>query len=129
MRLIWPQFFGGAVLVYLSVNVMFATLYWLGTDAIANAHGYADDFFFSVETLATVGYGAMSPATLYAHIVATAEIITGMRNPSHCARYAPSFRGRRRDPDAAATWRWPARASCRACGWRNPTRCRTTTAP
>ena len=78
MGLTWPQFFGGAVVVYLSVNLVFATLYWLGNHAVANANGYADDFFFSVETLATVGYGAMSPATLYGHCVATAEIITGM---------------------------------------------------
>jgi len=78
MRLTWLEFFGGAVLVYLSVNLLFATLYWLGDRAVANASGYADDFFFSVETLATVGYGAMAPATLYGHCVATAEIITGM---------------------------------------------------
>jgi len=78
MSLSWPQFFGGAIVIYLLVNLIFASLYYAGDDAINNARGFADDFFFSVETLATVGYGAMSPATLYAHCVATAEIITGM---------------------------------------------------
>ena len=34
-------------------------------------------FFFSVETLATVGYGVMAPVTLYGHIVSAAEIVTG----------------------------------------------------
>ena len=78
MSLTWPQFFGGAVVVYLIVNFVFATFYWLGDHAIAKAQGYSDYFFFSVETLATVGYGNMSPATFYGHCVATAEIITGM---------------------------------------------------
>ena len=80
MSLSWPQFFAGAIVVYLLVNVIFATAYFLGDHAINNAHAgsFSDNFFFSVETLATVGYGNMSPATLYGHIVATLEIITGM---------------------------------------------------
>jgi len=60
------------------VNLIFASLYFLGDHAINNAHAFSDCFFFSVETLATVGYGNMSPATFYGHCVATAEIITGM---------------------------------------------------
>ena len=78
MALSWPQFFGGAVAVYLLVNLLFASLYFAGPHAVNNARGFADDFFFSVETLATVGYGAMSPGTLYGHCVATVEIITGL---------------------------------------------------
>jgi len=39
---------------------------------------WGDAFFFSVETLATVGYGHMYPATSYGHLVATVEIMTGM---------------------------------------------------
>ncbi len=80
MSLSWPQFFAGAILVYLWVNVMFATAYYLGDHAINNARPgvFSDYFFFSVETLATVGYGQMSPATFYGHVVATMEIISGM---------------------------------------------------
>ena len=78
MSLSWPEFFGGAVAIYLLGNLVFATLYWLGDHAIANASRFSDCFFFSVETLATVGYGNMSPATFYGHSIATAEIITGM---------------------------------------------------
>jgi inward rectifier potassium channel len=78
MSLTWPQFFAGAVFVYLVVNLGFATAYFLGDHAINNAAAFIDCFFFSVETLATVGYGSMSPATLYGHCIATAEIITGM---------------------------------------------------
>lgn len=78
MSLTWPQFFAGAVTVYLIVNFIFASFYALGDQAIANAHTFTDYFFFSVETLATVGYGNMNPATFYGHCVATLEIITGM---------------------------------------------------
>ena len=35
-------------------------------------------FFFSVQTLATVGYGHMYPETIYGHIVTTIEIIVAM---------------------------------------------------
>lgn len=78
MSLTWPQFFAGAVTVYLVVNLLFACIYFLGSHAVNNATSFTDYFFFSVETLATVGYGAMSPGTFYGHCVATAEIVTGM---------------------------------------------------
>jgi inward rectifier potassium channel len=78
MSLTWPKFFAGALGVYLLANLIFASAYCLGDHAINNADSFMDCFFFSVETLATVGYGAMSPATFYGHCIATAEIITGM---------------------------------------------------
>ena len=78
MSLTWPKFLVGALAVYLLVNLVFAGTYFLGNHAVSNADSFADYFFFSVETLATVGYGTMSPATFYGHCVATAEIVTGM---------------------------------------------------
>jgi len=44
----------------------------------ARPGSFADVFFFSIETLATVGYGVMAPATLYGHVVSATEIISGM---------------------------------------------------
>jgi inward rectifier potassium channel len=78
MSMTWPRFFAWAIGIYLLVNLAFACAYALGDHAVSNAHSFADCFFFSVETLATVGYGVMSPATLYGHVVATCEIVTGM---------------------------------------------------
>ena len=78
LSLTWPRFFGGAALAYVAVNLVFACVYFLGDHALNNAVSFSDCFFFSVETLATVGYGNMSPATFYGHCVATCEIMTGM---------------------------------------------------
>ena len=80
VTLTWPQFLCALLGLYLTVNVIFATLYTLVPGAIANARPghFFDGFFFSFETLATVGYGDMYPATLYGHIVASTEIVCGL---------------------------------------------------
>ena len=76
----WPVFFGGAAALFVLINVAFAFLYWLGNAPVANVAGNKPLglFYFSIETLATVGYGDMYPQTNYAHVVVTAEIFTGM---------------------------------------------------
>jgi inward rectifier potassium channel len=77
----WPQFAAFVAVVYVGLNLLFATLYSFGPDSIAGvttAHWFLDCFFFSVQTLATVGYGHMYPQTLYGHIVSTVEIMTGV---------------------------------------------------
>ncbi len=80
LTLEWRAFFAFVLVVYLAVNLFFATLYYLGNGCIAEMapHSFDDAFFFSVETLATVGYGHMYPATLYGHMVTTLEIMVGM---------------------------------------------------
>lgn len=76
----WPRFLALLVGIDLAVNAGFATLYWAVPGCLANARpgSFADAFFFSMETLATVGYGVMAPATLYGHAVASAEILGGV---------------------------------------------------
>src|ERR1700740_725386 len=80
VSLTWPQFLVALLALYLSVNVAFATLYWLVPGSVGNArpNSFADVFFFSIETVATVGYGEMYPATLYGHVVTAIEIICGL---------------------------------------------------
>ena len=80
VALSWPRFLVGLLAVYLLVNVTFAILFWLVPGCVANArpHNFGDAFFFSIETLATVGYGEMYPATLYGHAIAATEIIGGL---------------------------------------------------
>ena len=80
MTVSWPVFFASAALIFIALNTLFAVLYSLGDRPIANAagQGILDLFYFSIETLATVGYGDMHPQTNYGHFVATVEIFTGM---------------------------------------------------
>ncbi|WP_442808913.1 ion channel [Trinickia soli] len=76
----WPAFFGSMAAFFVLLNTVFAALYLCGHAPIANQspQGFLGAFFFSVETLATVGYGDMHPQTVYAHAIATLEIFTGM---------------------------------------------------
>jgi len=80
IALTWPQFLATLIILYLSVNFIFGILFWAVPGSVANArpHSFADDLFFSVETLSTVGYGDMYPATLYGRIVAATEIACGL---------------------------------------------------
>jgi inward rectifier potassium channel len=76
----WPQYLLSLLGLYLTANTLFALLYLVVPGSVANARPYdfGDAFFFSLETLATVGYGEMYPGSLYGHCVAAAEIITGL---------------------------------------------------
>ncbi len=76
----WPLFLAVLLALEVGINFVFAGLYLLRPGSIANAApgSFADAFFFSIETWATVGYGAMSPATIYGHALATLEIFCGM---------------------------------------------------
>jgi inward rectifier potassium channel len=80
LTLTWPGFAAFVFCVYIAINLVFAILYLLGPNSIAEASpgSFSDAFFFSVETLATVGYGHFYPVSLYGHIVATLEIMVGM---------------------------------------------------
>jgi inward rectifier potassium channel len=76
----WPRFLGAWGAAFLLGNLVFSVLYHLVPGCIANLNppGYLGAFFFSVETLATVGYGDMHPLTTYAHIVSSIEIFLGL---------------------------------------------------
>jgi len=77
----WPRFAAFVAIVYIGLNLLFAALYSLQQDSIAGStggHWFFDCFFFSIQTLATVGYGHMYPQTLYGHIISTMEIMTGV---------------------------------------------------
>jgi inward rectifier potassium channel len=76
----WPAFIGGAVLVFVVFNAIFAAFYWIGDQPIANVPGgaYIDYLYFSIETLSTAGYGDMHPQTHYGHFVSAVELFTGI---------------------------------------------------
>ena len=76
----WSRFFYGSLLLYVGVNIVFALLYMLDGAGVSGAHAgsFADYFFFSVQTLSTVGYGAMTPVSRTANLIATVEVLGGM---------------------------------------------------
>ena len=76
----WPSFIGGAVLVFIAFNAVFAVFYWIGNQPISNvpAGDYIDYLYFSIETLSTAGYGDMHPQTHYGHFIAAVELFTGI---------------------------------------------------
>jgi inward rectifier potassium channel len=80
MTMSWPTLFGSYAVFFALFNLAFAAAYQLQPAGIANLSpgGYWGRFFFSVETLATVGYGDMHPQTVYAHLIASVEIFTGL---------------------------------------------------
>ena len=76
----WPRFFLALFAFDLLINVIFAGLYLARADPIQNARpgSFSDAFFFSLETLATVGYGEMAPNSLYGHFISATEILFGL---------------------------------------------------
>lgn len=82
LQITWPHFFMLVAVWYLAANALFATAFFLmGTEALAGpvpGGTFARAFFFSVETLGTIGYGNISPQTLGAHLLVTIEAFTGL---------------------------------------------------
>lgn len=80
MTISWPRFYLFIAAAFIALNLLFAGLYQAKAGGIANQYppGFLGAFFFSVETLATVGYGDMHPQSLYAHWVSMLEICIGM---------------------------------------------------
>ncbi len=80
LTLDWPQFFVLTVASYVASNTVFALLYLAGGDCIKNARpgSFLDAFFFSVQTMATIGYGSMYPSTDYANLLVSIEALVGL---------------------------------------------------
>lgn len=76
----WWQFFAALVGGYLTANALFAGLYMLLPGSIHGARpgSFADAYFFSVQTMATIGYGVMSPETTFAHALVATEAFVGL---------------------------------------------------
>lgn len=74
----WQGFLLITTGLYAIANAAFACLFLAGGDGtIENAEpgSFADAFFFSVQTSASIGYGVMSPGNAYAHLLVTLEAI------------------------------------------------------
>ena len=76
----WRSLFLLLLLIFLSINVLFAGLYSLSAGCVRGEGplSFSDLFFFSVQSFSTIGYGVMSPHTTYAHILVTCEAFLGL---------------------------------------------------
>ena len=76
----WAGLLGTIAGFFAVGNAAFALLYVAGGDCIGNARPgtFADAFFFSVLTMATIGCGAMTPVGPYANVLASFEAVFGI---------------------------------------------------
>ncbi len=74
----WLAFFGWVTVAYGATNALFACAYVAVPGSVANASGFVESFFFSVETFATIGYGVMAPQSRYAHMLVSLEALVSI---------------------------------------------------
>ncbi len=82
LNLTWPRFILLTTASYLVINTAFAFAYvFAGPGALAGPlgqHPFLQAFFFSVQTISTLGYGAISPVSLAANGLVTIEVMAGL---------------------------------------------------
>lgn len=85
LRISWPRFFGVVVVGYLIANAIFACGYLLcGEGALLVPENlqignqFWEAFFFSVHTMATIGYGNITPVGIAANVIVTFEALFGL---------------------------------------------------
>lgn len=78
----WPQFLALVSLLYLGINIGFAGLYLLDpagiTGTASEQLSSSEAFFFSVQTLGSIGYGALHPSSLYSNLIVSVESLCGL---------------------------------------------------
>ncbi len=85
LNMAWPEFFLVLTLVYVASNVLFAGAYVLCGSHTLAVNGPDDGtpyawraFFFSVQTLSTIGYGSLVPMGMRANILVAIESVYGL---------------------------------------------------
>src|SRR5215469_12364231 len=75
----WPLLIVVIAAAFAIANLLFALCYYLdGGIENARLHSFADMFFFSVQTMATIGYGKLVPISMFANILVSIEALTGL---------------------------------------------------
>ena len=84
LRMTWPQLSAAFVVVFMAFNLLFGWLYSLDPKGVAWSTDVAGTstfwhaFFFSVHTVATIGYGDNYPVSTYANVLVVIEITFGI---------------------------------------------------
>lgn len=76
----WTRMLVTLGMVYLLVNFLFAGLFLLEPASIGaqDRGAFLEAFAFSVQTMSTIGYGAISPKTPYGDLIVTIEAAVGL---------------------------------------------------
>lgn len=75
----WVRLMGVFVAAYMAINLLFgAAFFFFHGVGNARPESFIDHFSFSVQTFATIGYGAMYPANTVAHLLVTVEAMFGI---------------------------------------------------
>ena len=81
----WPGFLAAVSVIYLALNLLFAVAFLacgpdalLGSGAAMMGGRFAQAFFFSIQTFATIGYGQVAPNGTAANLVVTVEALVGL---------------------------------------------------
>jgi inward rectifier potassium channel len=81
----WTLFYSILALAYVVINLVFGCAYFLcgpgsltGETAATAQEYFFESFFFSVQTLATIGYGSISPHGMTANVIVAVEALTGL---------------------------------------------------
>jgi inward rectifier potassium channel len=80
----WVKVFGLLFFIFLLLNAIFTCLYLFGGDCLEHAryasfaNSFIDSFFFSLQTITTIGYGNIYPKNLYAEVIVFIEAFCGL---------------------------------------------------
>jgi inward rectifier potassium channel len=85
IQLTWPVFFAVVLAGFLAITVAFTGMYFAagirglqGISAGTPIETFLQVFFFSVQTVTTVGYGAIAPSGIGVNVVASIESMIGV---------------------------------------------------
>jgi inward rectifier potassium channel len=85
LRLSWPAFFAVVIGAFVGLTLVFTGLYFAagirglqGVPLSTPVDTFFQVFFFSVQTLTTVGYGSIAPRSIGVNVVASVEAMMGV---------------------------------------------------
>lgn len=75
----WPKLIFIIISFYIIVNIIFSLIYYNIGEGISNFSGtLMDAFFFSIQTMSTIGYGFMAPTSLATNLVVVFQSTFGL---------------------------------------------------
>lgn len=80
----WARFFSYVTLGYIILNSFFALIYmWIGVEELSVGdqglfNNFVNAFYFSAQTITTVGYGAIAPSGVIAGFISSFQALIGL---------------------------------------------------